>query len=108
MKAARSAGEALNPQHVSRAAHVPQGRLPVRFVPQRHRPLLNHEHVKLVRFALPQDVFVRLMKPHAPSRRELEEVAFIHGLKGRMLLEEIGDTIADGGSVHRRFVAVES
>ena len=82
--------------------------MPIRLVPERHRPLLNHEHVKLVRFPLPQDVFVRLVKPHAPARRKLEEVAFLNGLKGRMLLEEIGDPKADRGSVHRRFLASES
>ena len=108
VQAARRAGEALDPQHVARAAHIPQDGTPVRLVPERHGPLLNHEHVKLVRFPLPQDVFVRLVKPHAPARGELEEVAVLHGLKGRMLLEEIGDAVADGGSVHRRFLAVES
>jgi len=64
--------------------------------------------MKLVRFPLPQDVFVRLVKPHAPARRKLEQVAFLNSLKRRMLLEEIGDTIADSGSVHRCSLVVES
>ena len=108
MHAPRRVGEALDPQHVARAAHIAQGRLPVGFVPERDRSLLNHEHMRLVRFALPQDVVIRLMKLDAPARGELEKIAFLHGVKGRMLFEKVGDTIADRGSVHVAPCALKS
>ena len=100
MHAPRSVGKALNPQHVARAAHIAQRRLPVGFIPERDRSLLNHEDMGLVRFALPQDVVIRLMKLDAPARGELEKIAFLDGVKGWMLFEKVGNTIADRGSVH--------
>jgi hypothetical protein len=41
------------------------------------------------------------VKPDASPPREREKVALVHSLEGRVLLEEIGDAIADDGSVHR-------
>src|SRR3970282_230739 len=84
-----------------RAAHIQQGGASVPFVPERHRALLNHEDVRLVRFPLPQDVVVRLVKPDAPSRGESEDIACLHRLKGRMLLEEVSDAVVDSRRVHR-------
>ena len=50
---------------------------------------------------LSHDVFVLFDKSDTASPREIEQVSFIHRMERRVLLQEIGDTIADGGCVHR-------
>ena len=101
-------GETLDSQQVAGTTDISQGWAAVGLVPEGHDSLLNHEHMRLVRFALPQDVVIRLMKLDAPARGELEKIAFLDGVKGWMLFEKVGNTIADRGSVHVAPCALKS
>ena len=95
--------ELLDAKHVPHTADIAQFGVACRFVPQRDRSLLDHEDLVSVRLALPEDVLVRFVELHAPARGELEEVALLHRLERRVLLEEIGYTKADGGRFHAGF-----
>src|SRR4029453_15721047 len=92
--------ESIDSQHVARAANVAQFDAVGRLIPQRYRPLLDDEDVRLVWFTLPENVFVGFVKSHAALRCEGEQILLLHGMKGRMFLEKISNPIADGGSVH--------
>ena len=79
VQATRGIGIALDAQQVAGAADITQRGEFTGFVPQRDRPLLNHEHMRLVRLALPQQIFVRLVEPDTPpaasSRRSASSMA---------------------------------
>ena len=78
------------------APDVAQFGVAAALVPERDRALLDHEHVQLVRLALPQDEFVGFVKPDAAVRGERQEVGLLHRVERRVLLQEVGDTVADG------------
>ena len=94
-------GEAGQLRKSDRALDVRRLRgLAARLVPERHGPLLNDEHVLLVRFALPEDELVRFEEAYATAGGELAQIAIGDRVERRMLLEEVGDAIGDSGSVH--------
>src|SRR4029453_16071815 len=92
--------ESIDAQHVAGAPNVPHFDAGGPLIPQRYRPLLDDEDVRLVWFTLPQNVFVGFVKSHAALRCEGEQILLLHGMKGRMFLEKISNPIADGRSVH--------
>ncbi len=88
--------ELIDTEQIARAADVAQLGVAATLVPERYGPLLNDEDVRLVRLPLPQDEFVGLVEPHASVRRERHEIQFVHRGKRRVLLQKIGDAVADG------------
>ena len=53
-----------------------------------------------MRFALREDVLVLLVEPDPSMRRERDQVRFVDRVEGGMLLEEVGDAMADGSGFH--------
>lgn len=102
VKTGPGARVALDAQHVTGPSNVTQLGAAARFVPGRDRPLLDHEHLRAVRLALPQDVFVPFVKPHATARGQGQQIAQLGDPKGRVLLQKIGDAVADFRGIHSR------
>src|SRR4051812_39094510 len=82
---------AFDPEHVAGTTDITQLCGVARFIPQRHRALLDDEDVRSMRLALPEDVLIRLMEPDASAGGEGQKILLVHRVEGRVLLEEVGD-----------------
>jgi hypothetical protein len=64
--------------------------------------------MELVRLALPQDEFAGFVEAHPPVCRQAEQVGLVNRLKGRMPFQEVGNAVADRGSVHAEIIVTTS
>jgi len=53
-----------------------------------------------MRLALPEDVLVRFVKPHATTGCQSEEILIVYGVERRMPLQKVGNSIANDSGFH--------
>ena len=58
--------------------------------------MLDHEDVRLVELALPEDELVGFVKPDPPVRRKRNQILIRDRVERRVLFQEVGDPVADG------------
>jgi len=100
MEARGGSVETLDPDDISGAANIAQDGGIRGFVPQRYGALLDHVDERCVRRRLPADVLFGFVKFHPAAGGQGDQIGLRHELERRMLLEEVGDSVRDGGRLH--------
>lgn len=94
------ADKAFQPQYVALSQYVAQLLALGRLLDQLHAALLDDPDEITFGLALPEHVFLGLMKLHTSAAGQIEQVRLRQGVEGSVPLQKLGDAISNDGSVH--------